>query len=234
MKEKLCSMVNREVKLNHQTLKVEKQNAKALIEGFLKKSEPKRCYSSIFTAHLRAVSLQRDFRCVPKLLTTFRAGPRAIYPLSYIGESLHAEGYATSGTHIAILDRIFHIENNMKIWENLCNNGIFDIWEPEAPYNSLREKDGLRDKIDPMILLLRIFEIDKDFSDEIYLGRYSDSIVGSRVRIICPIIPADKDDKFSADYDGTYYFKDIIEKIRNGISNYLIQEEKLCDTSKMY
>ena len=215
-----------EILLNTQTLKVEKQNAIALTQGFLKES--KRYYSSIFTAHQNSISMQKDFREVPKLLTSFRGPPRQEYPLSDIGKDLHTEGYELRGKYVAILDRIFHIRNNIKIWEELCNNGVFDIWEPEAPYNSLR------DKIDPMILLLRIFEIDYDFTNEITKGRYFGTIAGRKVRIIRPIIPNNESDPFSKKYDGSYYFANIIEKIRSEISGYLHSEEVICDTSVIY
>lgn len=212
--------------INTQTLKVEKQNAIALTQGFLKES--KRYYSSIFTAHQNSKSMQKQFRQVPKLLTSFRTRPRPEYPLSVIGKDLHAEGYELRGKYVAILDRIFHIRNNIRIWERLCNNGVFDIWEPEAPYNSLSNK------IDPMILLLRIFEIDYDFSNEIAKGRYVDRIAGRKVGIVRPIIPNNERDAFSKEYDGSYYFEDIIEKIRSGVSGYLHWEEAIRDTSAVY
>jgi len=212
-----------EILLNTQTLKVEKQNAIALTQGFLKES--KRYYSSIFTAHQNSISMQKDFREMPKLLTSFRGRPRRKYPLSDIGKDLHTEGYELRGKYVAILDRIFHIRDNIKIWEELCNNGVFDIWEPEAPYNSLSGK------IDPMILLLRIFEIDYDFTNEITKGGYFDMIAGGKVRIIRPIIPNNERGAFSKEYDGSYYFEDIIEKIRSGVSGYLHWEEAIRDTS---
>jgi len=215
-----------EILLNTQTLKVEKQNAIALTQGFLKES--KRYYSSIFAAHQNSISMQKKFRQVPKLLISFRGRPRPEYPLSYIGKDLCTEGYKLKARYVAILDRIFHIRNNIKIWQELCNNGIFDIWEPEAPYNSLI------DKIDPMILLLRIFEIDYDFSNEIAKGGYFDTIAGGKVRIVRPIIPNNERDAFSKEYDGSYYFEDIIEKIRSGVSGYLHREEAVRDTSAVY
>ena len=53
------------------------------------------------------------------------------------------------------------------------------------------------------------------------------------VRIIRPVIPNNRTDVFSKDYDGSYYFEDIIEKIRNTISEYLVSEEKIRDTSQI-
>jgi len=214
-----------ELQLNIHALKVEKQNAKALVEGFSKNSLL--YYSSIFTAHKNAKSLHKNFRRIPKLLTVFKGQPKKEYPLSEIGKDLHAKDYELRKNYVAVLDKIFHIKNNIKMWEELCSNGIFDIWEPKAPYNSLNGKD------DPMILLLRIFEIDYDFTIRIvpknnYIDtiKYFDNngipIPISKVRIIRPIISNNS-------------FESIIEKIKEVTFTYLEGkgEVEICNTIEM-
>ena len=226
VKRQSFSVQSRELPINSHTLKVEKQNSIALVDGFMKHS--KRYYSSIFTAHKRAKSLENKFKEIPKLLSNFKGAPKRKYPLSQIGNGLNVNGYELSGKYIAILDRIFHINNDISIWQNLCTNGIFDIWEPEAPFNSLDKKE------DPMILLLRIFEIDYDFTDEIKRGTYFDDIPSRKVRVVRPIIPKDKEDFFCNKYNGTYYFDKIISEIKFATKDFLIKEELIHDTSNIY
>ena len=64
---------------NEMALKVERQNAWAMIEGFRKKDE--HFFVSIFTAHLRAKSIQRDFKQYPKLITLINK-PKPYYHLN--------------------------------------------------------------------------------------------------------------------------------------------------------
>lgn len=216
----------KKVEINSYTLKVEKENAEAMIEGFWKDGD--KYYVTIFTAHKHAKSMENDFRLRPKLLTVKKGKPRAEYPLSSIGRRLQSSNYIHSVKYLAVLDTIYYIENHIKIWNVLCSNGIFDIWEPRAPFNSLEGK-----KV-PMILLLRIFEIDTDLSDEIIPGQYFDSIKPREVKIVKPIIPANENDPFSRDYYGKYYFEDIVNLLEEAVSGHLRGKEKVCDSSQIY
>jgi hypothetical protein len=154
--------------------------------GFLK--DGKRHFVTIFTAHEDSVSLNGGFRYRPKLITPKISSPRKIFPLSQIGRELdvsHCE-YNSTSKWIAVLDSIFHIQHNKAIWEKLCTNDVFDIWQPEAPYNMLTHNARNQEvaRRDPMILLLRICEVDHDFSNEISPGQYWDTIEPLTVRII--------------------------------------------------
>jgi len=217
------------VDVSEVTLKVERQNAKAMVEGFVKDSN--RYYVSIFTAHSGAKSIQHDFYKHPKLIeNTVKTKPRKIYPLSQIGQKLNAESYEIPKRYIAVLDRIFHIKNEIKVWEELCNNGIFDIWEPEAPYNSLKNKK------DPMILVLRIFQIDYDFSSEIdnSTSPYFSIIPKIKVSLIKPIIPYGKNHLHSHDYKGVLFFKEVIDNIRASlIKNSCLENEQIINDTEM-
>jgi hypothetical protein len=216
-----------EIKVNKSTLKVERQNAKAMIEGFYKNSNL--YYSTIFTAHKRSISLKYDFKTYPKLIENFiNSMPRKQYPLSQIGKDLKSERYEIRKKYIAHVDRIFHIKNSINIWKDLCNSGIFDIWMPEAPYNSLKSKK------DPMILLLRVFEIDYDFVNDMNnISNYFSFVPQRQVQIIKPIIPSDKESLFRKDYQGKLCFHEITDIVRRTLVKYkCLRDEEVMDTIK--
>jgi hypothetical protein len=211
-----------EVDINEITLKVERQNAKAMVEGFMKDSE--RHYISIFAASKKSISLKKDFQTFPKLLENNNArDPKKIYPLSHIGKKMAAELYEVPHRYVAVLDRIFHIKNEINLWKDICTNGLFDIWEPQAPFNCLNEKEN------PMVLLLRIYEVDYDFKNDIrwYNDHYS-LIPKSRVKLVKPVIPLNRADSSNTEFDGTLYFTELTEKLRNTLSRHgcLIKEER--------
>lgn len=216
---------------NEMALKVERQNAWAMIEGFRKKDE--HFYVSIFTAHRRAKSIQRNFQQYPKLITLIRQ-PKSYYSLNYdIVNQPEFSKYQHKYRYIAVLDRIFHITNKISIWNELCNNGIFDIWSPNAPYNSLIDQKTGLEKEDPMILLLRIFEIENGFEEEeIKFGAQIDHVRKQvKLHIIRPVIPQNQYDKFSKTFKGTYYFDDIINKIRKSLKGTMYREDLVNHTS---
>jgi len=67
-------------------------------------------------------------------------------------------------------------ENKIELWTKICNNGLFDIWEPIAPYNRFKQA-----KTDPKkfrIALIRISEIEEEFfeSDISFVSDRNDSI----------------------------------------------------------
>ena len=207
---------------NEMTLKIEPENAWGMIEGF-KKNE-NYYYTSIFTSHMRAKSIQRNFRKYPKVIT-LSTKPREDYPVnSFIVDKHKVDKfkYNFKNRFVAVLDRIFHISNKYSIWEQLSKNGIFDIWEPIAPYHSLQDKNTLQNmKEDPMILLLRIFEVEHDFSNEIRRkSDYIDHVDIHKLNFIRPIIPQNKNDALSSVFKGTDYFDDIIKKITESTGIY--------------
>lgn len=206
----MTDYIGREIELNCLTLRVERENAKAMTEGFVKNRD--RHYVTVFTAHRQAWSLKNNFAEVPKLLTAKKGKPRREYRLSEIGRSLEADTYRHSARYIAVLDRILHIRNSLGLWDELCTSGIFDIWEPSAPYNSLLTKGG-SEKKDPMILVLRIFEIDHEFTnEEIWPEQYFDTIHPRVVRITKPVI----DDAA---------FVDIVGRIKHAARGNVVKEE---------
>lgn len=220
--QSLTTIQNGFIRINSHTLKVERENFKAMIDGFWKNG--RQYYVTIFTSHKEAKSIQNDFVHLPKVLTTKRGNPRPEYPLSETGKSLKSKEYNPPAKYVAVLDRMLHIENNINIWNELCQDGIFDIWQPVAPFNSLEDKQ------DPTILILRIFEMNKDFTSEIEEGTYFDKVETQEVQIIKPIIPYNKGDIGGESFNGSYYFADIIDKVKEVTSSYLRKEEIIFDT----
>lgn len=200
--------------INSMTLKVEKENAKAMIEGFYKGTT--RHYVTIFVAHENAWSMKGKFRQYPKLLTTIQQiNPK--HKLSEIGKSMRAGSYSIDYKYIAILKKIYHVKNNVNLWKEICNNGLFDIWDWSAPYNNLRDDDDTDiDKGDPRILLLRICEIDYDFENGLQIGDRSDAIPQRKVNTIRKIIP---DDEYGA----------TIEMLESSVTPYLQAIEAVND-----
>ena len=143
--------------------------------------------TSIFCAKEQSVSVKDgDFRTYPNNWKLIRqmAGD-GVYNPTILGRSC-ARNYNHKMKYIAVLDTVFYIKNNEELWDELCTNGIFDIWLPGAPYYNLE------DDLNPMILLLRICEIKNGFSEvdirDIHL--HAEIIKGDRdVSIKRPIIP---------------------------------------------
>ena len=192
--------MSQRVTLSKMSLKVEIENAEAMIEGYRKAGE--RYHVSIFTAHRRSVSLQNDFRSTPKLITAKRGGLRSDYPLSCIGKSIQVQKYKLKNKYVAVLTDIFHIDNNFGMWESICNSGAFDIWAPEAPFNSLVKK------ADPMILMFRVCEADREV--KVKDGQYFDEVDENdvNVELIRPII-------------GDNDYRNLVDQIRLSIGNNL-------------
>jgi len=199
-------MLPNEVIVNSMTLKVERENASAMIEGFYKGTT--RHYVTIFVAHENAWSMKGKFRQYPKLLTTIQQiNPK--HKLSEIGKSMRAESYSIDYKYIAILKKIYHVRNNVNLWKEICNNGLFDIWDWSAPYNNLRDdKDPDSDKGDPRILLLKICEIDYDFTSDLHISIRADKIRPRNVNIIRPVIS-----------DGDY--ASIVSMLESSVTPYL-------------
>jgi hypothetical protein len=209
-KRKYLSKMSPSVLINPKTLKVETENAQAMVEGFWKNDQLH--YVSIFAANERSWSLKpKKHRTRPKLLSTKKDKPRTEFPLSKIGEILQKSNYQHTAKYLVILDTIYHIENNIELWKLLCTNGIFDIWKPEAPFNMV--KVGT----DPMILLLRIYQIDDDFTDELADKTFYHAVEPRRVDILEPILSNDA-------------FRKLKEGLTSSLHEWLLDLEPIHDT----
>jgi hypothetical protein len=141
-----------ELMLNSCCFKIDKANAKAMIEGFYK--EDKLIHQCIY-----CLARNKPF---PLLITIEKSPTR--FELSNIGKTLDADYFTMHYKYVAVLEKEYFIKNNPDTWEKICNNGLFDIWYPIAPFTRFNEA-----KTDPnqfRLALLRIYEINEEFSSE--------------------------------------------------------------------
>lgn len=72
--------------------------------------------------------------------------------------------YSIPYRYIATLDSEYFVRNDIRLWQRVCTNGLFDIWNPGAPEERLN--NSLLYREDPRcarIQLLRLHEICEQF-----------------------------------------------------------------------
>jgi len=138
-----------EVILNQTCFRIDWPNAKALISGFTKGG--KKYHQAIYC-----------FTGIPKFpaLIVYNES-KSRFELSNSGENLNSHNFLPPLKYIAYLDTRYQIRNDIKLWENVCNNGLFDIWLPIAPYKRFDEASPDKPHY---IGLLRIYEIENSFN----------------------------------------------------------------------
>lgn len=141
-----------EIELNKECFKIDSANAKAMIEGFDK--DGRRIHQCIY-----CLTKNRKF---PALITLDKYPTR--FPLSVKGKQLNAEDYKMPFKYVALLEKQYFIKNDLKLWERVCNNGLFDIWDPIAPSSRFAESHLPINNF--RIVLLRIYEIEEVFSEK--------------------------------------------------------------------
>lgn len=155
--------MERKVILSKRCFKIDKSNAKAMIFGFEKDEQT-------FHQAIYCDVVEKPF---PMLITLNRSPTK--FQLSQIGFELNAESpynkFSIPYKYIVLLDSVYPIKNDLRLWERVCNNGLFDIWDPSAPFKRFNDSVSLRNKI----ILLRIYEIYEEF-DEIEIEPVSDRI----------------------------------------------------------
>ena len=129
--------------------KIDKPNAKALILGFEK----------------NGISIHQSIYCSVKkhdfpMLITYNKSPSS-FPLSKLGKDLNNDNGQLKMKYIVDFEAEYFIQNKIELWNIICNNGLFDIWLPDAPFN--RFKDSKSNASKYRIVLLRIFEIEEEF-----------------------------------------------------------------------
>jgi hypothetical protein len=172
---------------NKTCLKIDKPNAYAMIVGYCK--DGKLNQQSIW---LTTAGSMTDF---PKLLTLQKT---MSYKLSPIGKEIDAKNFDMPLKYIAALYSQYFIENKMELWEKICFNGLFDIWDPKGgPYK--RFAQAAISKIPEFrIQLLRIYEIDHEFNfnngELKHAGDIFDQLIPPipEVNIIRPVITEEK------------------------------------------
>jgi hypothetical protein len=243
------------VNISRRAPKVERENAWAMTQSYRRRKDNNSYYVSIFTAGENAVILRNGFKTrdgfIPSVLS-YKTSPEPEYPVSQDGFDMGISNYTQQFTlphkYVAILDRIFslkkkvHDTRGMEIWRELCKNGIFDIWEPIAPYHRLTgsfdlERGNEKKLImEPQILLLRIFELDRSL-DVKHEKTFTDLVTSSTdeapLTLKRPLIPYDAHDKFYQDFQGKYTFVDIGNRIEETLDKKSVQYEEVVinDTS---
>ena len=171
--------------LQERCLKIDKTNAKAMIDGYLKDGALNR--QAIWCA-------VKDAR-FPMLITLNRTRTR--FRMSLIGESLLSDDYSIPYKYVADLDpdNEYFIKNDPELWKTVCDNGLFDVWVPDAPYK--RFEDAKSDRRKFRIQLIRVWQIKEEFTeDEIIPANPWIDHLKSCNRVVTPDKPVITDDEF--------------------------------------
>lgn len=183
-------MDNKLVELNRRTFKVDRLNFFALTRGMEKDDQIIK--TAIFVQTSQGRTFPSEFIKKPKLITVSKSNP---FTPSDIGRNLlnkYKNEKIEKFEYAAVLSTIFHINNKIEVWEKFCNNGIFDIWPPDSPF------DRLSTGKDPMILLLKVYKIDRPYTiEDIDVARedYIKNSVDNNVLLKTPVIQQNKFDE---------------------------------------
>ncbi len=188
-----------EILLDKRCFKIDRTNAKAMLEGFFKNG--KKVRQSIY-CDVRA-------KPFPMLLTLHRTKTR--FMRSDLGDSLKPDDFSIPFKFIVDLDSEYFIKNEIRLWEILCHNSLFDVWDPRAPFSRFGEA-----KTDPSkyrILLLRLYETYEEYhqSDVIHVNNIDDELIAAnkKVTIKKPIIPNEE-------------FQKIKKLLKKSVAKYLL------------
>ncbi|MFH2067676.1 MAG: EVE domain-containing protein [Pseudomonadota bacterium] len=142
--------MDNKITLSEQCLKVGKLDGKAMIQGFEK--DGKTIHQSIYCT--------KNKKLFPALITVNKGASPYEKHKSAIGKSINDKNFILPRKYIAVFDSEYEINNDSSLWEVVCNNGLFDVWLPEAPLSFFsKSKNDSQNKI----LLLRIYEINEEF-----------------------------------------------------------------------
>lgn len=144
--------MDKEIVLNKRCFKIDKTNAKAMISGFTK-------HNRLIHQAIYCDVVKKPF---PMLITLNRRPTK--FEMSKIGLSLDPESFSIPYNYVAFLEEEYFIKNEMPLWEDICKNGLFDVWVPDAPYKRFQECNSGPSKF--RILLLRIYEINEHFGED--------------------------------------------------------------------
>jgi len=194
--------------LAQNTFRLDWTNAKALITGFPKNGKKIHQIMYCFTRVPQ----------FPALISYNRSKTR--FELSEIGWNLNNQTNLPPLKYIADLIDTYIVDNDIKLWEIVCNNGLFDIWQPIAPFTRFQEsRSGAY-----YIGILRIYEIEETFvlgKDVIENSnlRNPPSIINNKrnVTILRPVIT---DEEF---YSSVQLLEDSIKQYKTGKMNWKTQ-----------
>ncbi len=145
------------INISSNCFKVDKPNYVALTEGF----------SVNGNRFNQSIWCDVEVKPFPMLLTIQKCKARKSYVLNSNCKSYDLTRYFTAFNdfsrpieykYIAEYVNQYHIENDMRLWETICNNGLFDIWDPIAPF---RRFDTCKSHPSSFrIILIRVYEIE--------------------------------------------------------------------------
>lgn len=139
--------------LSNVCFKIDRANAKAMIEGFIGNSQ--KIHQCIY-----CMSKNTDF---PKLITLNKTKDVTDrFPLSQIGLNMQSDNYSIPLQYIVQLVDKYYIKNDLNMWNEICTNNLFDIWLPQAPYKRYQVKTYAKNFY---IALLRVYKINEKISN---------------------------------------------------------------------
>jgi hypothetical protein len=95
----------------------------------------------------------------PRLITLDKL-PMTKFSLSKIGKEMGADNYTIPYKYVTLLVKTYSIKkDNTDLWQEICTNNLFDIWEPTEPHRLLLTKKK------PKIGLFRIYKIKEEFDE---------------------------------------------------------------------
>jgi hypothetical protein len=127
-----------------------------MIHGFRKED------GKLYRQSIWLTTTKRPF---PALLTLQKG---TSFKLSPIGKEMNAKNFEIPFKYIAVLgpDCEYFIKNDIALWKKVCSNGLFDIWDPRGGPCKLFTQAAISKTAEFRIQLLRICEIDHEFSKD--------------------------------------------------------------------
>jgi hypothetical protein len=107
------------------------------------------------------VDVKNKEKRFPALISLNRSPTK--FKLSDLGKRLDTKDFRLPYKYVATFASEFIIKNDINLWNIICGNGLFDIWNPQAPYNRLDKCKSSPSQF--RIFLLRLYEIDHEFKD---------------------------------------------------------------------
>lgn len=166
------------IELHKSCFKIDSANAFAMVNGF-------RQHGTIRHTSIWVDVKERHF---PALISLNRRPTK--FKLSDLGRRLDTKYFKLPYKYIATSASEFFIKNDINLWRTICSNGLFDIWNPQAPYDRLAKSKSPPSRY--RIHLLRIFEIDHEFkrSDVLPVNDRIDHLVvdNKKLNIVNPVL----------------------------------------------
>ena len=139
------------MEIDKRCFKIDRPNAFAMINGFYKNGRLNR----------QSIWCDVAVKPFPMLISLNRSPTR--FKVSKLYWRQNPEEFSIPYTYIAALVSEYFIKNDIRLWQIICSNGLFDIWDPISPYSRFAECKS--DPLSYRIQLLRIFEINEEFDE---------------------------------------------------------------------